>query len=47
MPPGDYTVLVGVYHPPTAERLQAMDGDGVSLGDAVPLMTIGVGAESP
>ena len=47
MPPGDYTVKVGVYHPPTAERLQAMDGNGLSLGDAVPLVTVKVGAESP
>ncbi len=47
LPPGDYTVLVGIYHPPTAERLQAVDGDGLSLGDAVPLVTVEVGAESP
>jgi hypothetical protein len=47
MPPGDYTVSVGVYHLPTAERLQAVDGAGLSLGDAVPLVTIRVGPESP
>jgi hypothetical protein len=47
MPPGDCTLLVGVYHPATAERLQAVGGDGLSLGDAVRLVTVKVGAESP
>jgi hypothetical protein len=46
-PPGDYTLLVGLYHLPTAERLQAVDSDGLPLGDAVPLVTIHIGAESP
>ena len=43
VPPGEYTVFVGVYHQPTAERLQAADPEGNPLGDAVPLMTIPVG----
>jgi hypothetical protein len=46
-PPGDYTLLVGLYHQPTAERLQAVDSSGLPLGDAPPLATIPVSAEAP
>jgi hypothetical protein len=46
-PPGDYLLLVGLYHPPTAERLQAVDSSGLPLGDAPPLVTIPVSAEAP
>jgi hypothetical protein len=46
-PPGDYALLVGLYHQPTAERLQAIDSSGLPLGDAPPLVTIRLDAESP
>jgi hypothetical protein len=46
-PPGDYSLLVGVYHEPTDERLQAVDAQGTPLGDAVLLATLPAGSESP
>ncbi|MFC2030927.1 glycosyltransferase family 39 protein [Chloroflexota bacterium] len=46
-PHGEYTVLVGVYHQPTAERLQATGSEGNALGDAIPLLTIPLDSESP
>jgi len=46
-PPGSYSLLVGVYYAPTDERLQAVDGQGNPLGDAVRLATIPTGPESP
>jgi hypothetical protein len=46
-PPGTYSLLVGVYYAPTDERLQAVDGQGNQLGDAVRLTTIPVSSESP
>jgi hypothetical protein len=35
--PGDYALLVGLYHPPSNERLPATDARGQSLGDALRL----------
>jgi hypothetical protein len=46
-PPGAYSLLVGVYYAPTDERLQAVDGQGNPLGDAVRLATIPAASESP
>jgi hypothetical protein len=46
-PPGDYTFLVGLYHQPSGERLPIYDADGNLLGDALPLATFTLGAESP
>jgi len=46
-PPGAYPLVVGLYHWPTGERLQAVDGDGSPIGDAVPLTTIDVGQHTP
>ena len=42
--PGEYRLLVGLYHPISDERLPAMDAAGQSLGDAVRLTTIHVKA---
>jgi hypothetical protein len=47
LPPGDYSVLVGLYHRPTRERLEAKDAQGDTLGDALLLGPISVGAGSP
>jgi hypothetical protein len=33
--PGDYRLIVGLYHQPSGDRLQASDAEGRSLGDAV------------
>jgi len=38
--PGEYRLLVGLYHPVSGERLAAVDGAGQSLGDAVQLTVI-------
>lgn len=46
-PPGTYSLLVGLYHRPTNERLQAVDADSTRLGDAVLLTTITLGSKSP
>lgn len=46
-PAGEYTLLVGLYYQPSAERLPAVDAAGDALGDALPLTTIVVGPESP
>jgi hypothetical protein len=46
-PPGDYALLVGLYHQPTAERLEAVDSSGQPVGDAPTLVTIPVSAEAP
>jgi hypothetical protein len=35
----EHSIVVGVYYRPTAERLPAVDGEGTSIGDAVPLWT--------
>jgi hypothetical protein len=46
-PAGEYTIVVGLYHQPTDERLQAVDAGGNMLGDAVPLATVVVSEEAP
>ncbi|MGD9147698.1 MAG: glycosyltransferase family 39 protein [Anaerolineae bacterium] len=46
-PPGDYTLLIGLYHQPTSQRLEARDDDGQSLGDGLLLGPIHLGAEPP
>jgi hypothetical protein len=46
-PTGDYTLLAGLYHRPSGERLQAVDAYGNSLGDAIQLEPIPAAAESP
>jgi hypothetical protein len=46
-PPGEYTILVGVYHRPSDERLPAVDAQSNPLGDALPLATFTLGSESP
>ncbi|MCL7452986.1 MAG: glycosyltransferase family 39 protein [Anaerolineae bacterium] len=45
--PGAYPLVVGLYYGPTGERLQAVNGDGLNIGDAVPLTTIDVGQQTP
>jgi hypothetical protein len=44
---GDYTLLVGLYHLPTRERLPATGAGGNALGDAFSLTTLTLGPESP
>jgi hypothetical protein len=46
-PPGVYRVIVGLYHWPTGDRLQAVDGEGNPLGDAALLTTIDAGQNAP
>jgi hypothetical protein len=46
LPSGEYTVLVGVYYQPTADRLP-VTMSGELVGDALPLTTLSVGSESP
>ena len=41
-PPGVYHVIVGLYHWPTGERLQAVDGEDNPMGDAALLTSIDV-----
>ena len=45
--PGTYSLLVGLYHQPSNERLPAVDSNGAPLGDAVPLTTLAVGETTP
>jgi hypothetical protein len=45
--PGNYSLLVGLYHQPSNERLPAVDDNGVPLGDTVPLTTLAVGETAP
>jgi hypothetical protein len=47
LPSGEYTVLVGIYHQPTAERLLVTASSGELVGDTLPLTTLIVGSESP
>ena len=46
-PDGDYTLVVGIYHQPTSERLAATDTNGQSIDDVLPLTTISIVPESP
>jgi hypothetical protein len=46
-PPGSYSLLIGLYHAPTGDRLQAVDAEGKRIGDTVPLTTISLGSEAP
>jgi hypothetical protein len=46
-PAGDYTLLVGLYHRPTSQRLEARDDGGQLLGDGFRLGPIRLGSESP
>jgi hypothetical protein len=41
-PPGDYPLVVGLYHPTTGERLPISDQDGQPIGDSLILTTIRV-----
>jgi 4-amino-4-deoxy-L-arabinose transferase-like glycosyltransferase len=45
VPPSEYHLLVGLYHPVSGERLPAVDEAGQSLGDAVQLTVIPVEVE--
>jgi hypothetical protein len=47
LPAGDYRLFVGVYYQPAGERLAATDAEGSALGDALLLVTIPLGAQSP
>jgi hypothetical protein len=47
VPGGEYTIVAGLYYRPTEERLPAVDGQGNPVGDALPLATFSLGAESP
>ena len=46
-PPGDYSLLIGLYHRPTSQRLEATDDRGQPLGDAFRLGPFSIGPESP
>jgi len=41
-PPGDYPLVVGLYHPTSGERLPIIDADGQSIGDSLVLATVRV-----
>ena len=41
-PPGDYPLVVGLYHPTTGERLSISDKDGHPIGDSLILTTVQV-----
>jgi hypothetical protein len=41
-PPGDYPLVIGLYHPASGERLPILDGDGHSIGDSLVLATVRV-----
>jgi hypothetical protein len=41
-PPGDYPLVVGLYHPTTGERLPVSDTDGQPVGDSLILTTVQV-----
>jgi hypothetical protein len=45
--PDEFTVIAGLYHVPTSERLQATGANGQPLGDAVPLTTLPTQPGSP
>ncbi len=45
--PGEYALVVGLYHQPSGDRLQARDAEGQPLGDAVMLVTSPPGLKSP
>jgi hypothetical protein len=47
VPPGVYHVTVGLYHWPTSQRLQAVDGEDNPVGDAVLLTSIDVEQNTP
>ncbi|WP_162910058.1 glycosyltransferase family 39 protein [Aggregatilinea lenta] len=40
LPPGDYTLEIGVYDPATGERVPVAGPHGDSLGDTLPLATV-------
>jgi hypothetical protein len=46
-PRGEYTVLVGIYHQPSGERLPVTSSSGELMGDSLPLTTLVAGSESP
>jgi hypothetical protein len=46
-PPGDYAILIGLYHAPTDERLPVTDAHGQPQGDAFRLGPISVDGDSP
>jgi len=41
-PPGDYPLVVGLYHPGTLERLPVQDAQGQAAGDSLTLATVRV-----
>jgi 4-amino-4-deoxy-L-arabinose transferase-like glycosyltransferase len=41
-PPGDYPLVVGLYHPTTGERLPIVDSEGQAIGDSLVLTTVRV-----
>jgi len=41
-PPGDYPLVVGLYHPGTLERLPMQDAQGQPAGDSLTLATVRV-----
>jgi hypothetical protein len=45
--PAGYTILIGLYHPASNDRLIAVDAQGQTLGDALPLVTLEAGSGSP
>jgi hypothetical protein len=47
LPPGDYALLVGLYHRPSNVRLEATDAQGQPLGDALRLEPVSVGSGAP
>ncbi|MBN1812972.1 MAG: glycosyltransferase family 39 protein [Anaerolineae bacterium] len=47
LPPGEYPLVTGMYLLETGERLPWLALDGSSLGDAVPLLILAVGADAP
>ncbi|MFQ6014371.1 MAG: DUF2723 domain-containing protein [Anaerolineae bacterium] len=44
-PPGEYRLIVGMYDPANGNRLPAFDGEGIPLGDSVPLEEVWVAGE--
>ena len=46
-PAGDYTILIGIYHQPTNDRLEATSASGESLGDVLSLTKVPIALESP
>jgi 4-amino-4-deoxy-L-arabinose transferase-like glycosyltransferase len=42
LPPGEYELLVGLYHPATSERLSVLSVDGEPLGDGLSLGRVAV-----